>query len=96
MRARFWPRSHLQTGTKVRTGSRGSSDTTGGVFRLRAVMRVQEEGTKGRPGRQLCRGERGRTTHGLDEVLQTQLDGQGRLSHTTIAKDHNLVRRGKP
>lgn len=47
-------------------------------------------------GRWPCRAERGRrTTHGLDEVLQTQLDGEGCLSHTTIAQYHNLVWCGK-
>lgn len=38
-------------------------------------------------------GERGaeRDTHSLDKVLQTQLDGQGRLADAAIAQDHELV-----
>lgn len=34
-----------------------------------------------------------KTTHSLYEMLQTQLDGQGCLSYTTIAEHHDLVRR---
>lgn len=31
------------------------------------------------------------STHGLDEVLQTQLDGQSRLSHTAVSQHDELV-----
>ena len=68
------------------------------VFDCGVILLPRSDNANTRPERALGRDLRRRRdkeqpTYRLDEMLQAELDCEGRLAHATVTKDHQLVHR---